>query len=235
MVSLSVTVVSNASCDLTSMTVGDCAAVSGTLTDEAAVLEAFGGNPGGGDAGPGADEPDLECVATFPEPCLAPEPGALTLSDIAAFRPGAGANLMEPNGWSVAGLPTNFYSSGGQQTQQGSLLGGPAEVRFTPVVWTWAYGDGASTRSSTAGGSWASRGVAEFDPTPTSHTYATRGTYTITLVIDYAAEYRLGAGPWTRIPGTLRVPSNPLAITVGSVTTVLVDKDCRQNPAGPGC
>lgn len=220
--------------------------VSSTLTEDEAVLEAIV-DPGGSGSGSG----NSNTTPTSPNDPLwnteCPDGGefvtegfcistlVVTLSDIAAFRPTADTNLMEPNGWAVTGLPTNFFSTGGRQIQSGTLLDTAAEVRFTPVVWSWTYGDGTSTRSLTAGGSWADLGLAEFDPTPTSHVYAARGTYTITLAINYRAEYRLGTGPWTPIAGTLRVPSNPLTITVGSMTTVLVDKDCRQNPSGPGC
>jgi len=225
-------------------TSGECS-VTSTLTEEEAVLEGTIGPGGQSGAGTGGTTPtsptdpmrNTECPdgGEFVTEGFCISTLVVTLSDIAAFRPSADANLMEPNGWAVTGLPTNFYSTGGRQIQSGTLLGTAADVRFTPVAWTWTYGDGTSTRSSTSGASWAALGIPEFDETPTSHVYAARGTYTITLAINYRAEYRLGTGPWTPIAGTLRVPSNPLTIAVGSMTTVLVDKDCRQNPSGPGC
>ena len=220
---------------------GSCTTVTGTLGGDGATLEGLIGNAGGGsDSGGQSDSsgpvPDYCLVPEPPEPCLRSTPtAAVTLSDVAAFRPDVGSNAMQPNGWAVVGLDTNFFSRGGADVVAGTLLGGPAEVRFTPVAWTWSYGDGTTRRATTAGGTWVELGIPEFDPTPTSHVYAAKGTYTITLTIDYVAEYRLGSGAWVPIAGVLSLPSNPLTITVGSAKTVLVEDDCRVNPSGPGC
>jgi len=225
---------------------GNECSVSGTLSPDGAILDATvnGGGSGGesgGSGDPAASAPpekclgrvivkEGECAPTIPAPTV-----TVTLSDVAAFRPDVGSNAMQPNGWAVVGLDTNFFSRGGADVVAGTLLGGPAEVRFTPVAWTWSYGDGATRRATTAGGLWAELGIPEFDATPTSHVYAAKGTYTITLTIDYVAEYRLGSGAWVPIAGVLSLPSNQLTITVGSARTVLVEDDCRVNPSGPGC
>jgi len=142
---------------------------------------------------------------------------------------------MEPDGWMIVGLATNFYSIAGVQIHDGILLGQPASVRFTPVQWRWAYGDGASARHGAPGSTWAGYGILEFDPTPTSHVYRTPGTYVITLTIDFRAAYRFNGQGWTPISGILAVPANELIATVGDAKTVLVEQDCAQNPGGPGC
>ena len=98
---------------------------------------------------------------------------------------------MEPNGWMIVGLDTNFFATGGVQVKDGTLLGQPASVRFTPVTWRWTYGDGTSASAAMGGTTWAAQGVREFDPTPTSHVYRSPGTYYIDLSIDYRAEYRI--------------------------------------------
>jgi len=224
-------------CDNGMSSTDGCTSIVSTLGEDGATLE---GLIQGGDSGsqlPDAAEavPDYCLVPEPPEPCLRNIPTTVTLSDVAAFRPDVGSNAMQPNGWAVVGLDTNFLSRGGADVVAGTLLGGPAEVRFTPVAWTWSYGDGATRRATTAGGLWAELGIPEFDATPTSHVYAAKGTYTITLTIDYVAEYRLGSGAWVPIAGVLSLPSNPLTVTVGSAKTVLVENDCRVNPSGPGC
>lgn len=228
-------------CDSIDVRDNTCTSVTGSLGSGEAILEGTigGGTTGGG--GGGSDgfvdpTPDI-CIGgnSITDATCPGVPGALTLTDVAAFRPDVGTNVMQPNGWAVVGLDTNFYSGGGADIVAGTLLGGPAEVRFTPVGWRWSYGDGATRSSSTGGNTWAALGIPEFDPTPTSHIYAAKGTYTITLVIDYAVEYRLGSGAWVPIAGVLSLASNPLTITVGSVKTVLVEDDCRANPSGPGC
>jgi hypothetical protein len=142
---------------------------------------------------------------------------------------------MEPNGWVVPGLDANFYSVVGQQLVNGTLLGQPATVRFTPVRWHWNYGDGSAVVRPTKGGTWASQGLHDFDPTPTSHVYRAEGEYVIRLTIDFRAEYSFGSSGFTPLDGTINLPANDLRVTVTGAKTVLVDHDCVANPAGPGC
>jgi hypothetical protein len=159
----------------------------------------------------------------------------ITLADIAQFHPTPGTDHMEPNGWMVVGLDTNFYAVAVAQVREGQLLGRSASVRFTPRNYRWTYGDGTSATRATRGSTWAAQGMAEFDPTPTSHVYRAKGTYTIDLTIGFGAEYRYDGGSWIPIAGTLAVPANRLVATAGDAKTVLVAKDCSANPFGPGC
>lgn len=158
-----------------------------------------------------------------------------TLNDIAAFRPTPNVDHMQPNGWFVVGLDANFYATGGASTVDGTLLGQPAAVRFTPIRWTWTYGDGTSATRATRGGTWAALGIREFEATPTSHVYNAAGTYYIDLTVGYRAEYQFDGGQWGTIPGTLWLPANRLVATVGGAKTVLVERDCMTAPPGPGC
>lgn len=169
--------------------------------------------------------------ATVGTPALPP----VTLSAIAHFRPDPPRQRMQPDGWTIAGLHTNFYALTRTQVVVGSLFGIPAEVRFTPVEYHWNYGDGNRASRSTPGASWEALGVAEFDRTPNSHVYAANGDYLIHLNVDHIAEYRYAGSPWHPIPGILRLPANELRITAGGAQTVLVGDDCLVNPAGPGC
>ena len=104
-----------------------------------------------------------------------------------------------------------------------------------PTTYLWAYGDGSAATKYTTGGTWAAQGIAEFEPTPTSHVYEQVGDYTITLSIVFRAEYRFAGGPWRPVVGTITLPANDLYIRVGTAKTVLVEHDCLENPAGPGC
>ena len=165
----------------------------------------------------------------------APAEDPITLQDIAAFRPTPARQQMEPDGWTVAGLDTNFYAITEPHVVPGTLLGRPADVRFTPVAFHWNYGDGSSTTLGTKGGTWAALGIPEFEPTPTSHVYGQLGDYTITLRVSFAAEYRFDGSGWRPIVGQLTLPANDLRIRVGTAKTVLVDEDCLANPSGPGC
>lgn len=233
-------------CTSEAVLIGGCS-VGATLGDGSATLEGTAGRPGsaadsGGTAGPSAPvDPAADCIYLLNDRCYAMGPGRsevvrpITLADIAQFRPDPGVDRMEPDGWMVVGLDTNFFASSDVQVLGGTLLGQPAAVRFTPVAWHWAYGDGATRTSGTPGAPWAAQRLREFDPTATSHVYRAPGTYVIDLTIDFAAEYRFGAGSWLDIPGVLPVPANRLVATAGSAKTVLVERECTINPAGPGC
>jgi hypothetical protein len=183
--------------------------------------------------------PGLSCLLhTFNDPsCLPAEPGVgpITIRDIASFIPTPGRQQMQPDGWTVAGLDTNFYAITEQHVVPGTLLGRPADVRFTPTAFHWNYGDGTSATKPTKGGTWQALGLAEFDPTPTSHVYEGLGDYTISLSITFSAEYRFDGSAWRGVVGTLTLPANDLYLRVGTAKTVLVEHDCLANPSGPGC
>lgn len=191
--------------------------------------------PPTGPVTPTLDECSNPDSTICPRGFIATVTAPVTLADIAAFRPTAPVDHMEPNGWTVVGLDTNFYATGSAHVVSGTLLGQPAEVRFTPVEWHWSYGDGSAASHPSAGATWAALGVGEFDATGTSHVYTRNGTFVIDLDVDYAAEYRFAGGPWVGIAGVLTVPANRLVIVAGDAKTVLVEKECGRNPTGPGC
>ncbi len=162
-------------------------------------------------------------------------PVVVTLRDIASFRPATPGNGMEPGGWAIVGLPANFVAEASVEVVSGTLLGQPADVRFTPVGYRWAHSDGGSVESSTPGATWEALGQREFTATATSHAYAAAGEYTVALDVILRAEYRFAGSAWRPIAGTLTVPGEPRRVLVGEFDTVLTQGDCNANPSGPGC
>ena len=234
---------------------GDGAVLHGNL-----IVGGTPGSPGtdtpGGGSGPGSSSgsgygsgpstlPPMPCEERFAGLCYgegqgkpgdaAPGIPNVTLSDIAVFRPQPAVQYMQPAGWMVVGLPTNFVAVIERHVVAGTLLGATAEVRFTPADYRWRYGDGSSARLGTTGASWQALGLREFDATPTSHVYRSSGTYVIELDVGYTVEYRFAGGAWTPLTGVIVLPANDLIATAGDAVTVLVDRDCGQVPAGPGC
>jgi hypothetical protein len=217
--------------DVTGCNNGDHVEVGGTENTPGS-----GGGTGTNNGGTGGDDIVWKCMeATCDGDDDYDVIRPITLSDIASFRPHPGVQHMQPDGWTVPGLQTNFYAVTGVHIVHGTLLGDAAAVRFTPVAFHWAYGDGKSATRSTKGGTWHALGVHEFDKTPTSHVYRRDGTYTIRLTIDFAAEYQFAGSPFYPIPGVLPLAANDLHITVDGAKTVLVEHDCAANPNGPGC
>ncbi len=158
----------------------------------------------------------------------------ITIADIESFRPTLPALAAEPDGWAVIDRPANFVARTQQQIVPGILLGEPAEVRFTPIEYTWDYGDGTARATSEAGASWEELGLDELTETPTSHTYKERGRVTALLTVTYAAEYRFLGPAWIPVIGTLDVSTSPFPVSVVSADTMLVSGDCTTTD-GPGC
>jgi len=224
-----------------------------SVTESEVILEVNGSTPGSpSDPGTPSDEtlwpdnptptdPFADCIYALNSRCLVAGPSRtvevqpVTWADIAAFAPTQGDAGMEPLGWTVTGLETNFYSTSVPHIQEGTLLDRATEVRFTPVGFRWDYGDGTSAHLSTGGATWVQLGVREFDATPTSHVFEASGDYTVVLVVEFAAEYRMEGMPWTPIAGTIDVAAPPLQVSAGSAKTVLVNRECTLNPRGPGC
>ncbi|SMG34511.1 hypothetical protein SAMN06296010_1946 [Agreia pratensis] len=223
-----------------------CGEVSGGGVDVGVgnnVVGGGGGESGGGVGGSGSAEGGVEapCIATSVELCneqrleaSAPGP-AVTTREIAHLVPGVSVQGMEPRGFMVVGLPTNFYADAQPSTVSTTLLGTPAEVRFTPVSFTWDNGDGSTTTSGSGGATWAALGLDEFSETETSHVFDRAGDYTISLTILYSAEYRIGGGAWRPLAGTVPSTSPPLTASAKAAKTVLVADDCGRRRISPGC
>jgi hypothetical protein len=221
--------------------------VTGTINGGGVDLSGHKNSPGGGSGtskpGRGKPKPTAPVCTGLPEACqkfIVIPPGtpgnpSLTINDLKNFPATPGTDHMEPNGWMIVGLDTNFYSIVGVENVNGTLLGQPATVRFTPIGWHWTYGDGRFADRATPGATWAAHGIPEFDPTPTSHVYTAEGTYFIDLSITFRAEYKYATGNWMPVYGTITLPANRLEATAGDAKTVLVNHDCTQNPSGPGC
>ena len=233
-------------CTLAEKLSGQCPEVSGTVNGDGVDIRGSVNVPGSADSnskgnananGNGGGSRGAGAVTPPPPPLrdgysiTAP----ITLADLVNFTPVAGIDHMEPDGWMVVGLNTNFYATVESGVQTGLLLDLPASVRFTAERYRWSYGDGGSATRSTRGSSWEVSGVGEFDRTTTSHIFRAAGTYFIDLTIDYRAEYQYAGGPWVSISGTIPVAANRLVGAAGGANTVLVGYDCAQHPSGPGC
>ena len=198
--------------------------------------DGHGGTGGDGSTSNGGKgDGTTTCTVGSCDPGFTATGGDVSLSDVKHLLGSSGIASMEPNGWAVIGISTNFLSSAEVSVVHTRLLDEDAAVRFTPIRWHWNYGDGTAANLSTGGATWATWGIEEFDPTPTSHIFRQRGDFTITLGVEFSAEYRFADGGWILIDGTLTLPSNPLRVTAGDATTVLVGRDCNQTPRGPGC
>ena len=170
-----------------------------------------------------------------PAPAAPGTPGwSVTISDVARFVPSTATVAGEPDNVAVVGLPANFLSSAKTETIPGTILGRALTIRFTPVNYTFDYGDGESRTTTTPGTAWDASGQAQFTPTETSHVYKEPGTYTVTATVTYTADIDLGGG-WIPINGTLNGPPASQQIRVVKAHTALVQGTCTERPDAPGC
>jgi hypothetical protein len=137
-------------CVYASVYTGGCTQITSEIEHETVNLDGSSGQPGnnpppppppdrqGGSNGP---PPPPKAVAApgnglQPAPVCAPEAyydcfeivepiepiEQVTLDDLASFAPVEGAPHMEPTGWSVAGLPTNFWITTSSHVVDGELF-----------------------------------------------------------------------------------------------------------------
>ena len=216
---------------------------SGNGTGGGAESGAGGSGSGSGGTGQPGAPPVVDPLAFvrdgFTVNCIPGSPCdpnlVVRVGDLVNFQPAVPSQTMEPQGWSVAGLPANFIASASVHTRTGTLLGYPAEVRFTPVGYRWTYGDGTQASTNSGGATWAALGLPEFSDTATSHTFVSPGSYAVVVAVVYSAEYRFAGLAWRAVEGTLAVSAGPLGVIVGDAQTVLVTRECTAHPTGPGC
>ncbi len=162
-------------------------------------------------------------------------PPDVTLADLASFRPAQPTLGGEPAGFGVVGMPTNLLAAASEQRIAGTVLGWDVTVRFVPVAYVFDNGDGTTTRATTGGASWTTLGQGQFTPTATSHAYRARGTYPVSVTVEYAASVDFGSGTWRPVAGVVRAEAAGYGVRVVEVRTALVDRTCVEDPTGPGC
>lgn len=159
----------------------------------------------------------------------------VTIDDLASFRPASPTLTGEPDGFGVAGLPTNLVAAASEQRLTGDLLGWPVTVRFVPAGYVFDHGDGSSTASRTGGASWATANLPQFTPTATTHVYRERGRYAAGVTVRYTASVDFGTGTWRPVPGFVTASTTGYGIRIVEASTALVDRTCAENPRGPAC
>ena len=158
-----------------------------------------------------------------PEQLAMPE---LTLSDLAHVDPESPTLATQPKGWSVVGVETNFIAHIQTHIVTTAVRGVTVDVRFTPMRYDWAFGDGATASTEVPGAEWSVLGVTEFARTPTSHRYSVASNVTPRVEVTYEVDYRWREHDWRHIEGTITRGANAPVIFVQNAGTVLVTGPC---------
>lgn len=138
---------------------------------------------------------------------------------LTAFRrlswPSSTLALQPPDGRTLVGFATNFYTSNAEPTVQTvTLLGRRIQIEATPSTYTWAFGDGETLAGSDPGAPYPRLGV--------THEYTQPGSVAPRVDTTYTGRFRIGNGSWRAIPGTLTVTGQPQSLEIREARGVLV-------------
>ncbi|WP_459970944.1 hypothetical protein [Nocardioides pyridinolyticus] len=136
----------------------------------------------------------------------------------AAFRriplPASELVVQPPGGRTLVNFETNFYTEPGEFMRTVRLLGRRVELRIWPVSFGWRFGDGETRRTTEPG--------ARYPDLEVTHRYLSRGRVSPSVDTTYAAEFRVGGGPWRAVNGTVTIPGTPEGLRVVTARPVLV-------------
>lgn len=154
-----------------------------------------------------------DAVVGAPEPELTPGMVA------AAFRriplPESELSVQPPNGRTLVNFDTNFFTEDtGEFTRTVTLLGRRVELRIWPSQFGWRFGDGETTRTTSPGSAYPELEI--------THRYLEKGRVSPSVDTTYAAQFRVGGGPWRDVQGTVTIPGTPEGLRVVTARPVLV-------------
>jgi hypothetical protein len=120
-------------------------------------------------------------------------------------------------------LPTWFWltGAGGQVSAKVTIRGYQVVTAARPVAYYWRFGDGGSAIGTSEG--------TEANPSVT-HTYVTKGAYTVEVIIGWGGQYTFngnGVGPETVMLGTVDGPASNAPYAVQEVRSVEVEGSGR--------
>jgi hypothetical protein len=113
--------------------------------------------------------------------------------------------IQPPDGLTLVNFKTNFYTTTTTPTTLTvTLLDQPVTLEATPATYTWHFGDGQTTSTTEPGAAYPALTI--------THEYLRKGDYRPSLSTTYTGRYKIGAGPWQTIPGTVTIdgPTQPL-------------------------
>jgi hypothetical protein len=169
---------------------------------------------GGGRALVACQLPTNQPAAAAPLPHVTP---GLVLTAMRRIGLPALAAHTQPAGKTLVNFATIFYTDPLPFSRTVTLLGRQVTIVATPQTFTWHYGDGMSSSTSTPGAPYPAKDV--------THSYQDAHRTVLTSVdVSYSARFRVGGEAWQDIPGTVTIagPTSPLRI---SEATALLSGD----------
>lgn len=128
--------------------------------------------------------------------------------------------VQPPDGWTLVNVPTITYTQPTEQVLDTTLLGIPVQIRATPRLFAWDYGDGTTPVSTTDPG-------AAYPHHTVAHTYDQPADQVqITLTTTWSGQFRITGTPaWTDVTGTATTYSTADPLRVYEARSRLVADD----------
>jgi hypothetical protein len=154
---------------------------------------------------------------TGPPPAQTPKPQVtpgLVLNALRQIGLPALRAHTQPEDKTLVNFATIFYAEPHSFVRTLTLLGQQVHVEATPGSFTWHYGDGTSTTTSTPGAPYPAKDI--------THNYLDAHTTVQTSVdVTYSARFQVRGGAWQGIPETVTIAGPSSALRISEATAVL--------------
>jgi hypothetical protein len=124
---------------------------------------------------------------------------------------------VQPNGRTLVNMATIVYTDDSKvSTATVTLLGFPVVVEATPISYTWDFGDGSPTVTTSTPGK-------PYPAAEITHKYLKRQGVGITVTTNYAARFNVANTGWQYVEGTVPITGPATLLQVREAVPVLVD------------
>lgn len=165
----------------------------------------------------------------------------MSLSEFTVLPIAASQVEADLGGFGLRNGVTNIWAVGQEQQVQAEVLGSSVLVRARPVEYSFDYGDGTATVTTSEPGGPLPESVLQNSATAfetdtaTSHRYTETGTYSVRVVTTFEGEYQVAGGGWIPIPGTTQVASAPFTVDIWRTKHLHVSGPCVPGQKAAGC
>ncbi|MCW2759476.1 MAG: hypothetical protein JWO46_3222 [Nocardioidaceae bacterium] len=124
------------------------------------------------------------------------------------------ASQTQPTVKTLVNFDTIFYVEAAQFQRTVTLLGQQVTLDIRPSRFVWSYGDGSVQTTTTPGAKYPAKEIVH--RYPKAHLDVAHS-----VAITWTARYRVGAGPWQDVPGTVTSQGPATTLHISEATPVL--------------
>jgi len=148
-----------------------------------------------------------------PPPDVTVQPVVVSREDVQRLIVEPGSLIVQPDrSWVLISTATVVMTDAAEHTLRTRVLDLDVDVRVTPVLYTWDFGDGSAPLTGTdPGAPWPNHTV--------SHVYEAPGAVTISLRTEWDAAFRVaGTSTWLPVAGraVTTQTTNPIEVVTAT-------------------